>query len=237
MLIKVFNFQAVVAIGLSGACRREELCQLTVDDITDLNSALLVKINHTKNKIPRSFTVTESFYEICKKYMKLRPKNISEKRFFLNYKQGKCTKQVVGINKIGGMAKDIAGFLKLPNPEQFTGHCFRRSSATMLVNAGGDLLTLKRHGGWRSSAVAEGYIDDSIENKIQIANKIVKSVQSVHEDLRNKPEESQISSESSEPLCSTNTNVTITEKSVKKEEIPGINFQCCSNIIINYNFK
>lgn len=175
--------------------------------------------------------------------MTLRPHNIQEKRFFLNYKQGKCTKQVVGINKIGGMAKDIAAFLKLPNPEQFTGHCFRRSSATMLVNAGGDLLTLKRHGGWRSSAVAEGYIDDSIENKIQISNKIVKSVNPAEENLNlmqntaQKPQELQVLTDSSQPFSSRNTNISITENLFKKQEIPSINFENCSNITINYNFK
>lgn len=141
------------------------------------------------------------------------------------------------------MAKDIAAFLKLPNPEQFTGHCFRRSSATMLVNAGGDLLTLKRHGGWRSSAVAEGYIDDSIENKIQISNKIVKSVNPAEENLNlmqntaQKPQELQVLTDSSQPFSSRNTNISITENLFKKQEIPSINFENCSNITINYNFK
>lgn len=84
---------------------------------------------------------------------------------------------MVGINKFGGMAKQVALFLQLPNPEQYTGHCFRRTSATLLVDAGGDLLTLKRHGGWRSSTVAEGYVGDSLNNKITIANKILQSVE------------------------------------------------------------
>lgn len=66
------------------------------------------------------------------------------------------------------MAKEIAKFLSLENPESYTGHCFRRSSATILVNSGTDLLALKRHGGWRSSAVAEGYVDDSIKNKMDV---------------------------------------------------------------------
>jgi hypothetical protein len=42
-----------------------------------------------------------------------------------------------------------------------------------LVHAGADLLTLKSHGGWKSSAVAEGYIENSIQNKISIATKIL----------------------------------------------------------------
>ena len=34
------------------------------------------------------------------------------------------------------------------------------------------MTTLKRHGGWRSATVAEGYIEESINNKIEIAKKI-----------------------------------------------------------------
>jgi len=48
----------------------------------------------------------------------------------------------------------------------------RRSSATLLANAGGDISTLKRHGGWKSSTVVESYIEASLCSKMTIANKI-----------------------------------------------------------------
>ncbi|XP_023312630.1 uncharacterized protein LOC111692753, partial [Anoplophora glabripennis] len=51
----------------------------------------------------------------------------------------------------------------LPNPSSYTGHCLRRTSATALANAGATMTNLKRHGGWKSSTVAEGYLEDSIE--------------------------------------------------------------------------
>ena len=59
----------------------------------------------------------------------------------------------------------------------------RRSSATMLVDSGGDLTELKRHGGWKSSQVAEGYIENSIENKLTVSQKICnmsKAVENLH---------------------------------------------------------
>lgn len=43
----------------------------------------------------------------------------------------------------------------------------------MLVDAGGDILSLKRHGGWKSTTVAESYLEESIGNKISICNKIL----------------------------------------------------------------
>lgn len=32
-------------------------------------------------------------------------------------------------------------------------------------------MTLKRHGGWKTSTVAEGYIEESIDNKISVTKK------------------------------------------------------------------
>lgn len=140
----------------------------------DTGNSLIVKIADSKTKTQRSFVISESFYPPCKKYMDLRPigENSQSLPFFLNFKNGKCTRQVVGINKIGTIPKKIAEYLGLPNAKQYTGHCLRRSSATILVDAGGDMLALKRHGGWRSSAVAESYVDNSARNITANSTKI-----------------------------------------------------------------
>jgi hypothetical protein len=62
-----------------------------------------------------------------------------------------------------GLPRIVANYLKLPNPEMYTGRCFRRTSAILIADTGADLVTLKRLGGWRSSSVAESYIEDSFE--------------------------------------------------------------------------
>ncbi|KAJ8972518.1 hypothetical protein NQ317_008070 [Molorchus minor] len=58
-------------------------------------------------------------------------------------------------------------------------HCFRRRSATILIDAGSDITSLKHHGEWKSlkksTPVAESYIDKSIENKV---NHIFNSIES-----------------------------------------------------------
>ncbi|KAJ0169185.1 hypothetical protein K1T71_015312 [Dendrolimus kikuchii] len=133
--------------GVTGACRIQELTNVTVKNIENHGQMLLVKIPITKNKIPRSFTIHGPFYEIVKKYESLRSPKAKTDRFFLNYQNGKCTCQPIGINKFGSMPKDIAKFLGLADAESYTGHNFRRTSATLLVNSGADIMTLKRHGG------------------------------------------------------------------------------------------
>lgn len=111
--------------------------------------------------------------EIIRKYVRLRPLQTDHRRFFLAYRKGQCIKQPVGINTFGAIPKNIALFLGLPDSSGYTGHCFRRSSASLLADSGADILTLKRHGAWKSSTVAEGYVENSLENKRKTAIKIL----------------------------------------------------------------
>ena len=75
------------------------------------------------------------------------------------------------INTLSKVPSRVASFLNFASAEAYSGHCMRRTSTTLLANKGADLITIKRHGGWRSSAVAESYIDDSISDKLDIARK------------------------------------------------------------------
>ncbi|KAJ8924072.1 hypothetical protein NQ315_006853 [Exocentrus adspersus] len=123
------------------------------------------------------FTIIEEGFcvnaiEICRKYISLRPIRLTQNRFFLRYMNQKCTSQPVGINSFAKVPSIVASFLNLPNAELYTGHCMRRTSTTLLADKGADLTTTKRHGGWKSSAVAESYIEDSTSNKLDIARKV-----------------------------------------------------------------
>lgn len=149
---------------------------MITDNVHDTGTYYTIKLPVTKTGITRTFVVEGKFYDIVKKYMNLRPKNVTTKKFFINYQHGKCTNQIIGINKLGAMPKMIANYLNLPDAESYTGHCFRRTSATVLADSGADLVTLKRHGGWKSNGVAEGYIENSIQNKRNIGKRIANSI-------------------------------------------------------------
>ena len=107
--------------------------------------------------------------------MDLRPSNLETRRFFIGYKNCKCVRRVVGLHTIEGIPKKISGFLKLKNPKLCTGHWLHRSSATMLVENGGDLLSMKDLGGWQSSTVAEIYIEKSVSNRIRIIRQLFRN--------------------------------------------------------------
>lgn len=163
LLIKV-----ALLFGLNGACRRCELCYLTINDIEDTGKFVIVTLRDTKTKKFRVFTVTDecNAYDYYKRYVAIRPQKVANDRFFLNYRNGKCTVQPIGINTFGTFPQKIARFLNLPDDHMYTGHCFRRTFSSFLADSGADMDTLKRHGVWKSATVAEGYIKNSISNKI-----------------------------------------------------------------------
>lgn len=141
---------------------------------------------------------------------------------------------MVGINKFGNLPKEIAKYLKMPNPESYTGHCFRRSSATILVDAGGDMISLKRHGGWQSTAVAEGYIDNSLNNKIKTANTIREFVENTKV-LPHANTKAQVLEFQDLPSTSATFNVNAENNT---PNIPSvINISNCQNVTIQYMNK
>lgn len=230
---------------MQGACRRKELTDLTVDNIEDKGDMLLVKIPETKTGRPRSFVVTDDFYHIYKKYAKSRPTNLATKRFFVSYRNGKCTSQNIGINTFGSMPKTVATFLKLANPESYTGHTFRRTSATLLADSGADLLTIKRHGGWKSSSVAEGYLEDSVGNKKRIGQRIASTISSKPSTSREQQPQidpvNEAAVEAPMDIAVTgkeNTNFEILE-TMQPKNLKNLNitFSNCSNVTIYFNEK
>lgn len=228
--------KVVVIVGIFGACRREELCQLTVDDVEDMGTSLIIKIPDTKTNVSRSFTIIEKIYlDLYRKYVALRPANVGHRRFFLKYVKGKCTRNPVGINSFGKIPAAIARFLELPNPNLYTGHCFRRSSATLLADAGANLTTIKRHGGWRSSTVAEGYIEDSLENKNLIAQKLLTVQRTLPTtSIQQQTSEDIVASTSTgNSIISTHHSSLSTENG--KTAVQEINLSNCTNCTININ--
>lgn len=166
---KYLMVKVATIFGLFGACRREELCNLLVEDIEVTNKSLIIQIPNTKTKVSRSFCIVGKYVDYFRKYFALRPSGLQHHRFFLKYTNNKCTANPVGINTFGKMLSVVAEFLRLPEPKQFTGHCYRRSSASLLAESGANITEIKKHGGWKSTTVAEGYVDHSMSYKNAIA--------------------------------------------------------------------
>ncbi|CAH2009888.1 unnamed protein product [Acanthoscelides obtectus] len=159
--------KVVVVFGIARACRICEISQVTLDDIEDLGTLLIVKFEETKNYVKRKCVVTEKKIKFYRIYVALRQAAPAG--------AAKCNNQVVGKNQFYKVPESLANFLQLENANSYIGHSFRRSSATLLVETGGDLMTLKKHGGWKSSTVAEGHVDKSVAHRTEIANKVFRT--------------------------------------------------------------
>lgn len=159
--------KVILIMGILGACRRDEIYKMKITDFDDLGTAAIAKVPKKRRKTAKKFTITGHFYDIFKKYKDLRPKNVTDSWFFCNYQNGKCTFPRVGINKIGTTGKRIAQYLKLPNPELYTGKCFRRSSATILDDVEEDMTSSKSQDECNSSAVPEDFTEESIKQEYE----------------------------------------------------------------------
>lgn len=161
---------------MAGACRRVELYNLRISDVRLEGNVYVITLFETKTHISRTFTIEGEYTPLKKNYISARPNKCLYDKFFLRYNKGRCYNQVIGINKIGAMPKDIAEWLKLPDVNNYTGHSFRRTSTTILADAGASRVQIKRHGGWKTENVVDGYIEDSINSKRKISNLIVNSI-------------------------------------------------------------
>lgn len=167
----------MAVFGIIGALRGDELTSLTTENVEDTKKEIIVRIPVTKRKEAKFFVICDKeFVNIVREYSKLRPASVATQRFFLQYRNGKCTKQVMGRNTIAKVPKEIAKFLELPDHYTFTGHGLRRTGTTILADTGVGIETLKRLGPWKSSSTCEGYIQNSLTHKRKLGNLISNSI-------------------------------------------------------------
>lgn len=140
--------------GVCGACWAYELTNVRTDHVKDYGTEIIVQFPDSKwPKVAEQYAITGAVAEIVRKYMKLRPAKMTTNRFFVNYREGKCTVQAIGKHTIARVPKKIAEFLELPSPEGYTGNSFKRSSPTILAETGTGIM---RHGVMKSFSVAAG---------------------------------------------------------------------------------
>lgn len=87
--------------------RREVITNLTTRDFRDEAEFIKIILPNSKTNIMREFAITRgniqgiSCLDLLRKHKDLRPRQTKHDRIFLNYRGGKCTQQLLGINTIG----------------------------------------------------------------------------------------------------------------------------------------
>lgn len=168
--------KVILIIGIYGALRLSEIAYLDFKDIRKDGPNFMILIRQSKTDqagIGSEFAISPlSSVDICPvtlliSYLNLFP--IKQGRLFRKMnKLDQPTQQVLGINKIATLPKKVADFLGLTG--DYSGHCFRRSAATIIADSGASMLQIKRLGRWQSSSVAESYISQSKSSKLEISS-------------------------------------------------------------------
>ncbi|KAJ8680717.1 hypothetical protein QAD02_016504 [Eretmocerus hayati] len=91
-----------------------------------------------------------------------------------------CCRKTAGDTTIGSVPKKVAEYLGLSQPERYTSHSIRRSSATAYAETGCNDVELMRHGRWQSLKCASGYVEDTKFGKHKVSHLITKAILPSH---------------------------------------------------------
>jgi hypothetical protein len=92
----------ILIIGITGACRRQALLNLKVNDVEDLGEFMKIMLPITKAKVPREFTVTKGHFkdlnlvDMVRKYATLRPSHTATCQIFYKLQKGKMYRATSG---------------------------------------------------------------------------------------------------------------------------------------------
>ncbi|KAJ3645921.1 hypothetical protein Zmor_023540 [Zophobas morio] len=114
--------KVICVMGVAGACRTDELCNMKMKDIIVKEDIIIVNIPTSKNGASRKFVVIEHLWtEIIRKSTSKRPTPDMPK-LLIGFRGDKPTRQNISHNTISKTPNTTAKFLGLKNPDQYTGH-------------------------------------------------------------------------------------------------------------------
>ena len=162
-------------ISCYGLWRISELVKLTFEQFKMEESCCFNSVQRRKssgNLRSSTFAINDPVcMDILKFYFQLFPVESRNGRFLRYCVNGQGSNKPIGKTSIGQYPKIVAQFLQV-DPEGYTGHCWRRTGATILAENDITLIQLKHAGGWRSDQVAQQYIDETKTGKLQIASRL-----------------------------------------------------------------
>ncbi|KAJ8668959.1 hypothetical protein QAD02_000218 [Eretmocerus hayati] len=172
--------KVVLALGLSGCCRMHELIELLMNQVIILDDCMIVTIpkNKTKNAEEKIFRVVGSFFELVQRYLAARA-SIDHDRFLMSYRTSCGFINVpAGKATIRTVPTVVAEFLQLPCAHEYTGHCVRRSAATIYASTGVTNIDLMQFGKWKTLNSAQIYNVDTDFNRNKVAHIVTNAIMS-----------------------------------------------------------
>jgi integrase len=162
-------------VACYGLLRLSEIENLQFENIKFENSVCFITINRKKQPgVSRNtfFAIDDpNCVKVLQVYCSFFEENDRKGRFLRYFHSGKGTQRNVGKNRIAEYPKRVAEQLGL-SPIGYTGHCWRRTTATLLAETDISLMQFKNAGGWHSDRVCQEYVAESTREKLQISSRI-----------------------------------------------------------------
>lgn len=106
--------------AVHGGLRCSDLTNIKISDVEDIGFTYTV----SKNDLTK-FEISTQYYNIIKKYVSLRLDSVTKDGFFLNYRAGQCTNQLMDKKKLNNAARMVAKWLNLDEPYFYNQHTFK----------------------------------------------------------------------------------------------------------------
>ena len=177
--------KAVLCVAVSGGLRSAEITELTFDDFIERDGTYHFNIKRKKQhgeQLSSKFVVPSRLAVYLNNYILALRTTIGdyvlEGRLFKGTPKynhtdaAKFVNQPMGKNKLATIGVDIAKKLELSKPETYTGHCFRRTSATLAADGGATIPEMQRAFAWKSAKTAMKYVDNTDEGAEAMAEVI-----------------------------------------------------------------
>ena len=165
--------KAAFCIGICGGLRMQELHSLALEDIIPVDGeGYKVTYNPAKQRgelKKNTFLVKKNplepsrcIFTFVKAYLdSLKQCNIASGPLFRGCGKNVFKTQAMGKNFLAKIGKYAASELGLHEPERYTGHCLRRTTATIAADRGANVVDMMRHMNWKSTTTAMKYVDNS----------------------------------------------------------------------------
>ncbi|XP_063404577.1 uncharacterized protein LOC134688040 [Mytilus trossulus] len=176
---------AMIFLSYSAFLRFSELSNRKCNDIIFKDSYLIVKIKKSKTDQYRAgdeglVSKGQSMacpFDMLLKYVGMAHLDIfSDKYLFRPLYKSKNKSGLIQVNKpisYSTARECILKRLKLVAPELNLGlHSLRSGGATAAANSDVNERCWKRHGRWKSDSCKDGYVADSIENRLKVSKKL-----------------------------------------------------------------
>ena len=152
--------KVITIAEVNGLLRTVEVVAMLKSNFMKISGIWVVTFMRAKPKGPKRLS---SFVIFCPKQVALLNEYFALEKIVSLRESDRIfhrldSNQPIGKNEIAKILWQVAEYIFdhfRINPENFTGHCWRRTGATWLANSGASIVTLETARGWLSSSIAD----------------------------------------------------------------------------------